>query len=259
MLVCAEHSTRQSQPTPPTPAVWIGTSGWVYKHWQGLFYPSTLPAAQHLPFYATHFPTVEVNFSFYRLPERSVFEAWRRQTPEGFLFAVKGSRYLTHMKKLKEPHEPLSRLIHRVHGLGEKLGPVLWQFPRTWPVHLERLQPFLDLLREYPGQRFACEFRHHSWLHPQVYARLAHAGAALCLPVGPGIPLESRLTAPWTCLRFHHGRQSIGYGAKELHTWATAIQKFLDQGADVYAYFNNDSAGHAIRDAHRLRHVLGRE
>src|SRR5947209_10260770 len=147
----------------------IGTSGWVYKHWMGIFYPPRMSGAEQLPFYAERFDTVEINFSFYRLPERSVFEAWRAQTPEGFLFAVKGSRYLTHMKKLKEPEEPVRRLMERAGGLGEKLGPILWQFPAQWTVNLDRLSEFLDVLRPYRDQRYAFEFRHRSWLNGDVF------------------------------------------------------------------------------------------
>ncbi len=157
----------------------IGTSGWVYKHWMDIFYPPHLPSDQQLLFYAQHFATVEINFSFYRLPERSVFETWRKQTPSNFLFAVKGSRYLTHMKKLKDPIEPLSCLMERASGLQEKLGPILFQFPHTWHINIERLQPFLELLQTYPQQRFTVEFRHSSWLIPQVYQLLESAGVAL--------------------------------------------------------------------------------
>ena len=113
--------------------LWIGTSGWVYKHWIGVLYPPKLPAGRYLPLYAAEFPTVEINRSYYRLPERSVFEGWREQSPPGFLFAVKASRFLTHMKKLKDPEEPLDRLMTAARGLEEKLGPVLFQFPRQWP------------------------------------------------------------------------------------------------------------------------------
>lgn len=234
----------------------IGTSGWVYKHWMDLFYPPRLSGDQQLPFYAQHFSSVEVNFSFYRLPERSVFETWRMQTPPGFLFAVKGSRYLTHMKKLKDPEEPLSRLMERASGLQEKLGPILFQFPHTWPVNCDRLQFFLELLASYPQQRFTFEFRHPSWLVPQVYELLERAGAALCLPVSPTVPLDMYLSAPWTYIRMHSGQWGVGYSDEELSAWAERIRSFLAQGIEVYVYFNNDPDGHAIHDANRLNALL---
>ncbi len=235
----------------------IGTSGWVYKHWMGIFYPLHLPSNQQLSFYAQNFSTVEINFSFYRLPERSVFEGWREQTPSGFLFAVKGSRYLTHMKKLKDPQEPLSRLMERVEGLQEKLGPILFQFPHTWHLNLERLQSFLELLQTYGEQRFTFEFRHSSWLIPQVYKLLENAGVALCLPVSPTVPLDVRLTAPWTYIRMHTGQYGVGYSDEELSIWANRIRLFLQQETDVYIYFNNDPDGYAIHDAQHLCRLLG--
>ena len=239
--------------------LWIGTSGWVYKHWMapvGTFYPDKLPGERQLPFYAEHFRTVEVNFSFYRLPERSVFETWRRQTPDGFLFAVKGSRYLTHMRKLKEPEEPLKRLMDRAMGLEQKLGPILFQFPAQWRLNFERLEAFIEALGAYPSHPYAFEFRHESWLVPRVYDLLERANAALCLPVAPWTPLDLRLTAPWTYVRMHHGQRGVGYGDEELETWAERIRSFLDKGADAYVYFNNDPEGHAVRDAERLREML---
>jgi uncharacterized protein YecE (DUF72 family) len=238
---------------------WIGTSGWVYRHWRGIFYPPGLPAPLELPYYAERFPTVEVNFTFYRLPERAVFEVWRAQSPAGFLFAVKGSRYLTHMKKLKEPEEPLARLLERAAGLGDKLGPVLFQFPRTWPLNRERLRTFLGALRPYAPQRFALEFRHASWLDPAIYAELERAGIALCLPVSPSVPVDVRLTAGWTYVRMHSGRHGIGFDDQELHEWAERLRGFLSRGAGAYVYFNNDPDGHAVRDAARLRGMLGEQ
>lgn len=234
----------------------IGTSGWVYKHWMDIFYPPHLPSDQQLSFYAQHFSTVEINFSFYRLPERSVFESWREQTPSKFLFAVKGSRYLTHMKKLKDPIEPLSRLMERASGSEEKLGPILFQFPHTWHINIERLQPFLELLQTYPQQRFTLEFRHQSWLIPEVYKLLERAGVALCLPVSPTVPLDVCLTTPWTYIRMHSGQWNVGYSDEELATWAERIRSFIAQGFDVYVYFNNDPDGHAIRDAQKLYILL---
>ncbi|RUR76542.1 DUF72 domain-containing protein [Chlorogloeopsis fritschii PCC 9212] len=234
----------------------IGTSGWVYKHWMNIFYPAHCKNEQQLSFYAQHFSTVEINFSFYKLPERSIFESWRAQTPEKFIFAVKGSRYLTHMKKLKDPTEPLSRLMERASGLQEKLGPILFQFPHTWHINIERLQPFLELLQTYPQQRFTFEFRHSSWLIPEVYKLLERAGVALCLPVSSTVPLDVYLTTPWTYIRMHQGQSSIGYSDEELTTWAERIRSFLAQGFDVYVYFNNDPDGYAIRDAQQLQKTL---
>jgi uncharacterized protein YecE (DUF72 family) len=234
----------------------IGTSGWVYKHWMGIFYPPHSPSDQQLSFYAQHFSSVEINFSFYKLPEKSIFEIWRSQVPEGFLFAVKGSRYLTHMKKLKDPIEPLSRLMERASGLQEKLGPILFQFPHTWHLNIERLQPFLELLQAYPQQRFTFEFRHSSWLIPQVYKLLETSNVALCLPVSPTVPLDVCLTTSWTYIRMHSGQWGIGYSDEELSTWAERIRSFLKQGVDVYVYFNNDPEGHAICDAQRLHALL---
>jgi uncharacterized protein YecE (DUF72 family) len=229
----------------------------VYPHWRGGFYPPGLPGKEALPFYAARFPTVEVNFSFYRLPERAVFASWRRETPPGFLFTVKASRYLTHMRKLKDPEEPLERLMDRARGLGRKLGPILFQFPHTWRCNVERLTGFLHVLGRYAGQRFAFEFRHSSWLVPPVYALLEQAGAALCLPVLPSLPLDVRVTADWTYVRMHGGRAGIGYEGVELRWWARRLRAFLDEGRDVYVYFNNDAEGYALRDAEHLRRLMG--
>jgi len=238
------------------PALRIGTSGWVYRHWMGVFYPPDLAGDELLPFYATHFDSVEINYSFYRLPERSTFEFWRRQVPPHFLFAVKASRFLTHMKKLSDPEKPLARLMERAAGLGERLGPILFQLPHTWGRNTERLAGFIDALSRYAPQRFAFEFRHASWLVPDVYTLLERAGAALCLPVHPTIPLEVRTTAPWTYIRLHGGRHGIGYGDDELAEWVRRIRGFLGSGLDVYVYFNNDAEGHAVRDAGRLKQLL---
>ena len=238
--------------------VWIGASGWVYKHWRnGVFYPKGLPVDEQLAYYADQFSTVEVNNTFYRLPERDVFESWREQTPKAFLFAVKASRYLTHMKKLNEPEEPIERLMDHASGLKEKLGPILFQFPHTWPVHVERLEPFLKLIRRRRGKRFAFEFRHKSWLTEEVYKLLEEADAALCMPLAPGMPIDERLTTSWTYIRFHHGTHEVGFTAQHLAAWAKRIRSLVRKGVDVYAYFNNDAEGHAIRDAQRLRELLG--
>jgi len=242
----------------------IGTSGWSYKHWErGMFYPEDVPASEHMRYYATHFPTVEINYSYYQLPPRKTFEMWRKTSPDGFVFAVKASRYLTHMKKLREPEEPLQRLLDHAGGLGKKLGPVLFQFPRQWKLNLDRLAAFLEELRRHPRHRYAFEFRHRTWLVQDVYALLKKQNAALCLPVGWGIPLDIQLTADWTYVRFHGGEHGISFSDAELRPWARRIRDWCDQGVDSYSYFNNDTIEHnrppAIDNARRLRELVGIE
>jgi len=237
--------------------LWVGTSGWVYRHWMGLFYPERIRGEELLPFYARHFQTVEINYTYYRLPERSVFEGWRSRVPDGFRFAVKASRYLTHLRRLQEPEEPLTRLLERAGGLGEKLGPVLFQLPPNWEADPGRLEAFLAALQRWPGHRFAFEFRHPSWLTPGVYGALERAGAALCLPVHPEMPLERRLTAGWTYVRFHAGSRGMGFGEEELAPWARRIGEWRRGGAEVWCYFNNDMGGHALRDARTLLRLCG--
>jgi uncharacterized protein YecE (DUF72 family) len=227
-----------------------------------MFYPPHLPAADLLPFYAERFPTVEINYSYYQLPPRSTFLAWKRRAPAGYLFAVKGSRYLTHMKKLKDPEEPLERLLHNAGGLGSKLGPILFQFPKQWKLNLDRLAAFLEALKKHPRRRYAFEFRHSTWLVSPVYDLLRSHRAALCLPVGWGIPLDVQLTARWTYIRFHGGQHGIAFRDDELRPWADRIRRWLADGIDSYSYFNNDTIednrAPAIDNARRLRELVDR-
>ena len=241
---------------------WVGTSGWSYKHWEnGHFYPPKLPAREYLPFFAENFPTVEINYSYYQLPPRETFALWRRKSPEGFLFAVKASRYLTHMRKLKEPREPLQRLLEHASGLGEKFGPVLFQFPRRWAANLPRLREFFAALTEHPRHRYAFEFRHQSWLVGEVYECLREHNAALCLPIGWGIPLDVQLTADWTYIRFHGGSRSHFFEDDELEPWARRIRAWRAQGVSSFSYFNNDTLWQgrpaAIDNARRLLEMVG--
>jgi uncharacterized protein YecE (DUF72 family) len=239
----------------------IGTSGWSYKHWEkGMFYPQDVAGSDQLPFYTQHFATVEINYSYYQLPERRAFETWRRVTPDGFLFAVKASRYLTHMKKLNQPAEPLQRLLDHASGLEGKLGPILFQFPRMWGLNLDRLTQFMVALRDHPQHRYAFEFRHSSWLVEDVFSLLRANNAALCLPIGWDLPLAVQLTSDWTYLRFHAGQRSITFGDDELHPWAERLRAWRNQGIDSYSYFNNDTIEHdrppAIDNARRLRELV---
>jgi uncharacterized protein YecE (DUF72 family) len=242
--------------------VWIGTSGWSYRHWEdGAFYSPRLRGAECLAYFAQQFPTVEINYSYYRLPPRRTFEQWRREAPAGFCFAVKASRYLTHMKKLKDPSEPLERLLHNAEGLAEALGPVLFQFPGRWGVDLARLEEFMVALGDHPRHLYAFEFRHRSWLSEEVYACLREHNAALCLPVGWGIPLDVQLTADWTYVRFHGGARSHFFEDDELKPWAEQLREWRSRGIDSYSYFNNDALWRgrpaAIDNARRLRELVG--
>jgi uncharacterized protein YecE (DUF72 family) len=241
--------------------VLIGTSGWSYKHWARTFYPDKLPHDEQLIYYTQHFPSVEINYSYYQLPPRATFETWKKIAPARYVFAVKASRYLTHMKKLADPEEPLQRLMHNAGGLGRKLGPLLFQFPAQWKLNVERLSAFVDELRSYPRHRFAFEFRHKTWLVNDVYELLRARNAALCLPVGWGIPLDVQLTADWTYIRFHGGEHTISFADDELVPWAKRIRAWREQGVDSYSYFNNDGLWHgrpaAIDNARRLRELVG--
>jgi uncharacterized protein YecE (DUF72 family) len=235
----------------------IGCSGWQYKHWRGDFYPAALAQRRWLPYYAERFNTVEVNNTFYRLPEEGTFGGWRQRVPRGFVFAVKASRYLTHMKKLKDPDDPLELFFSRATKLGPTLGPVLYQLPPRWPVNLDRFQAFLEAL---PGnRRHAVEFREPSWYCEKVFALLQHHRVALCLHDMEGSASGKRAVGPFVYARFHGIQKYSGsYGDETLDDWAAWLSDRLRAGISVYAYFNNDSGGHAPRDAARLRAMIER-
>lgn len=200
--------------------------------------------------------TVEVNNSFYRLPEASTFRGWRERSPRGFLFAVKASRFLTHMKKLKDPEQPLELFFSRARELGPKLGPVLYQLPPRWPVNVERLERFLAALPR--GASHAVEFRDPSWYVPAVLRLLERFGVALCAHDMPGSATPPSAVGPFVYLRFHgsSSRYGGGYSDEDLGERAEWIRSRLEDGLPVYAYFNNDVGGHAPADAARLRQRL---
>ena len=232
----------------------IGCSGWSYQHWKGVFYPERGSSARWLELYAESFDTVEVNASFYRLPARKTVASWAAATPAEFCFAIKASRYLTHVKRLRGIREGVVRLADRIEPLREasKLGPVLWQLPPRFHRDEERLA---EALEELPEGRHAFEFRDPSWLAEDVYALLRKYDAALVVADRAGSPATPRVeTASWTYLRFHHGRGRDGrYTAAELRRWAGRIRS---TPGDAYAYFNNDWQGFAIQNAQALRELL---
>ena len=239
----------------------IGCSGWNYRHWRnGVFYPPRLPASKWLQYYARHFDTVEVNATFYRLARPSAVANWVALTPADFVFAIKMSRYVTHVKRLTGVKESLERFYATIAPLvgTPKLGPVLWQLPETFHRNDERLVGALD---ELPDGRHAFEFRHASWFVPETLAILRARNAALVIADHPDRVFQTLdLTADWTFVRFHHGRRGLGgnYSERELDEWAERIDGWARRGVDVYAYFNNDWEGYAIRNAQGLKRRLGR-
>lgn len=241
-------------------AVHIGTSGWHYKHWRGPFYPEKLSAAAMLEFYTRHFRTVEVNNSFYRLPPETALDDWRDSTPRDFRFSVKGSRYLTHMKKLKDPEPGIARFFERVDRLQKKLGPVVFQLPPGWEVNAERLDGFLNALPR--GHRYAFELRNPTWHTPEVLDILRRHKAAFCIFEIAGMRTGFPLTANFTYVRLHGpgGAYQGSYSAAALREWAARIRAWQKELSAVYIYFDNDQAGYAAENAASLqRLVLGSE
>ncbi|MBA7647153.1 hypothetical protein ES703_54923 [subsurface metagenome] len=238
------------------PKYFIGTSGWVYPHWRDVFYPPKLAQSKWLEFYTQHFPTVELNNSFYRLPSEKAFSNWRDTSPGGFIYAVKVSRFITHIKRLKDVEEPVETFLSRAHHLEEKLGPLLYQLPPNMHRNDERLEAFLSLLPR--GLRHVVEFRHESWLDEEVFAILRKYNVGFCVFDMPGLACPLVATADFGYVRFHgsSGLYFSCYSDDELEDWAQKISALGKDLNTVYIYFNNDAQGFAIRNARTLSKKL---
>jgi len=239
----------------------VGCSGWQYASWRGRFYPATLKTAEWLEYYTTVFDTVELNNSFYRLPEKSTFQSWRARVPRRFAFAVKASRYLTHLKRLLTPGPPVRRLFSRVAGLGDRLGPVLYQLPGNFEIDVPRLRHLCRVLPRARGGRellHAIEFRHPSWYCAEVFDLLSQQGVALCLHDKLGSAIDRPAVGPFVYVRFHgpSGMYHGGYSARTLERWAGSLVEQHAAGRRVFAYFNNDPDAQATRDAQALREKI---
>ena len=236
----------------------VGTSGFVYPHWRGVFYPEGLAEAERLPFYARYFGAVELNVTYYNLPTRENFERWASEVPAGFRFVIKGSRYVTHMKKLKDAEEPVRQLLSRASALGPAFSAVLWQLPANFHRDSMRLGKFCNILAHAePRVRHAFEFRHESWLTEDVYRILRDHGHALCIAHSTRWPRAEVVTTDFTYLRFHGGAGTYDsrYTDGELREWADKARGWLSSGKDVYAFFNNDAHGYAIDNARSFAHL----
>lgn len=232
----------------------IGTSGWHYKHWLTTFYPEKLPASKMLDYYVREFDTVELNNSFYKLPEVKTFTAWRDATPPNFEFAVKASRFITHNKKLKDPQNALEKFLPRAEALGKKLGPILFQLPPKWRINLERLEEFLAVLPRY--HRYTFEFREPSWHMPETLALLRRYNAAYCIYQLAGFHTDIEVTADWAYVRLHgptKGKYQGSYEHNTLSEWAERITAWSRRLKAVYVYFDNDQAAYAAHNAIELK------
>jgi uncharacterized protein YecE (DUF72 family) len=231
----------------------VGTSGYQYDEWRGRFYPEELPKSAWFAHYAEHFDTVELNATFYRLPEATTFERWRDAAPQGFCYALKFSRYGTHLKRLQDAPDTIGRFVERARLLGPKLGPILVQLPPRWHMNPARLAAFLEAAPK--GFRWAVEFRDPSWLCEDIYALLRTHGVSLC--IHDLIERHPRVrTANWVYLRFHGDEYAGSYSPQALSATARRIRAHLADGHDVYAFFNNDIGGHAVRNAADLRRYV---
>jgi uncharacterized protein YecE (DUF72 family) len=236
----------------------IGCSGWNYPHWRERVYPKGCPASRWLEYYSTRlFDTVEVNSTFYRLASPKAVENWVRQTPDDFVFAVKASRYLTHVKRLANLDQGIGRFYEAIEPLAgtPKLGPVLWQLPENFQRDDERLAGALDSL---PAGRHCFEFRHKSWFDDDVYKLLREHGVALVIGDHPDRPFQTyEMTADWTFIRFHYGARGRrgNYSESELEAWAKRLERWRSE-VEIYAYFNNDWEAFAVKNGLWMRNRL---
>ncbi len=255
--------------------VYIGTSGWAYSHWQSVFYPADLPSKNKLKYYSKHFKTIEINYSFYHLPRPATYQKWYKETPADFLFSVKASRFITHIKRLKRVKLPFETFLNNALNLKEKLGPVLFQFPPSFLAsqdNIKRLENFLGFVDKKSEKivfgsansssenlssvnlRFAFEFRHKTWLSEKVYKLLKKYKVAWVIADSPSYPKAEKVTADFCYIRMHGSQVlfSSKYTEKELKDLARKIKKWQKDGLDVYCYFNNDVQGFAIENAKKL-------
>lgn len=237
--------------------LYIGCSGFQYEHWKGVFYPEELSQKKWFEYYSRRFKTVELNATFYRLPDKETFHKWYRDTPEGFKISLKGSKFITHVKKLKASVEPVDVFLSRALSLKEKLGVILWQLPPGLKADTGRLSDFLEILKPY-NVRSTFEFRDNSWINKAVISLLERENASLCMADWPEFLNTLPVTSDFVYIRRHGegGSCATSYSLKQLKSDATRIRKFLKDKKDVYIYFNNDAFGYAAQNASELMELM---
>jgi len=237
----------------------IGTSGWYYNHWTGLFYPAELPKSEWFEYYAKDFDTVEINNTFYHLPKEAFLKKWHEQAPKSFIYSVKANQYITHIKKLRDASEPLERFFERVGILAEKLGPVLYQLPPSLHKDLDLLGGFIKLL---PGELAGVfEFRHKSWFSEDTFKLLRQFGLGFCIHDMPGVPSPRVITSDIIYIRFHGptGKYAGSYSKSALQGWVQWLKEQTKEVRSVYVYFNNDINANVVRNAKTLKEQLGKQ
>jgi len=235
----------------------VGTSGFMYKHWWGKFYPEKVSQRQALEYYSTRFNTVEINNTFYNLPRQATFEGWRRRTPEKFILTLKASRFITHVKRLMQPEESVRNFLERSACLKEKRGPILFQLPPGWNADLNRLEQFFKYLRskEDPQLSISIEYRNNSWITEKMFDVLCRYKVAFCIHDMGGVDCPDRATADFVYYRLHgpsETKYSGRYSVQQIKQIAARMRRHLDGGRSAYCYFNNDIGGHAIENARML-------
>lgn len=237
--------------------IYVGTSGWQYSNWRGSFYPENLPQKDWLRYYSEYFDTVEVNSSFYRQTTAETFKKWQSEVGPRFVFSVKGNRFITHIKRLKDCEEPLKKFFEVASSLGKHV--ILWQLPPSLKQDIQRLEEFLRMLLHLGGGfRQAFEFRHHSWVDDRIWNILQKYNAAAVFQDWKEWPQIRVVTANFIYLRFHGQKvlYTSNYSDEELKVWAKSCKRWIKEGKDVYAYFNNDAAGHAVPNALTLKKLI---
>lgn len=252
MLAMGAPKKHQASPA----RIYIGTSGWIYKDWAEAFYPEKMKSSERLQYYATQFPTVEINATFYRLPTEAAIQGWRAQAPPGFVYAVKAPRAITHFKRLLPGAKSFPIFLDRIPALRDRLGPILWQLPGSFKKNTERLEAFLATLPQ--SMRHAMEFRHESWWSPDVFAILRRHKAALVSVSTLSLPRDFTITTDFTYIRFHglEGGAAHDYIREELKPWAAHLRRCREQGVSGYAYFNNDVNTRAPLNARMLMKMV---
>lgn len=239
-----------------TEKIFIGTSGWMYDDWQGNFYPATIKKAAWLKHYQNYFSTVEVNNTFYQSPTKKKLSSWKKKVPKDFIFSIKANRYITHIKNLSNPQQPVDKLISTIKTLDNKLGPVLFQLPPHWHVNKKRLNSFLNVLPK--AYQYVFEFRHSSWYTDEIYNLLNKHNCAFCVHDHQDAPSPFKTTAEFAYLRFHgpKGNYQSKYNDQQVKDHAQKIKKLIAQNIAVYVYYNNDFHGYAVKNAKQLQNLL---